>query len=380
MNHNLPQSKSRKKTVALAVTNDLITDNRVHKIATSLTNMGFQVTLIGRILNNTLALEDRNYNTHRFALWFNKGPAFYANYNLRLFFYLLFKNFDVIVSNDLDTLLASFVASEILKKPLVYDSHEYFTEVPELVHRPWIKKRWEGIEKGIVPKLKYCYTVCQSIANIYNQKYGVNFKVVRNLPKLRINQVETDYQPPFPTDLPIILYQGAVNLGRGIQEAILAMHEIENARLVIIGDGDEMEEIQQLVAIENLKEKVVITGRIPFQELQKITPFATIGLSVEKDMGLNYRFALPNKLFDYIQSEVPVLASQLPEIKAVVEGYKVGMTILETTPKEIAKGVKKMLSSPELLLEWKQNCEIASKELCWENEEKVITNIYSQFI
>lgn len=379
MNQLMPVGKTKKKTLALAVTNDLVTDNRVHKIATTLIDMGFEVTLIGRYLDNSLPLTHRKYTTHRFNLWFNKGPLFYANYNIRLFFYLLLKNFDVIVSNDLDTLLACFVASEILKKPIVYDSHEYFTEVPELVNRPWIKHRWEEIEHGIVPKLKHCYTVCQSIANIYNTKYGTSFKVVRNLPKLRKTQSEPEFQPPFPTNLPVVLYQGAVNVGRGIQEAILAMHYLNNVRLVIIGAGDELDEIRRLVKNENLGSKVIITGRITLEELQKITPFATIGLTVEKDIGLNYRYALPNKLFDYIQSEVPVLSSQLPEIKSVVEKYKIGLTISEVTPEQISKGVNTMLSSPELLAEWKQNCKIASKELCWENEEKIIKGIYSTF-
>ncbi|MFA9389801.1 MAG: glycosyltransferase [Prolixibacteraceae bacterium] len=380
MNQILPQGKFRKKTLALTVTNDLVTDNRVHKIAGTLKDMGYDVCLIGRILDNSPELAHRAYTTHRFNLWFNQGPLFYADYNIRLFFYLLIKNFDVVVANDLDTLLACFVHTEITKKPLVYDSHEYFTEVPELVNRPWVQRQWEKIEEGIVPKLKHCYTVCQSIADIYQQKYGTNFKVVRNLPHLKVAPTTDNYQPPFPIDLPVILYQGAVNVGRGIQEAILAMHQISDARLVIIGDGDEMEEIQKLVKTEKLDDKVVITGRIPLETLHNITPFASIGLSVEKDIGLNYRYALPNKLFDYIQSEVPVLASQLPEIKAVVEGNKVGMTITATTPEQIAQGVNRMLSAPHLMQEWKENCKIASTELCWEKEEKILHSIYQPFL
>lgn len=380
--NNLPKSKSpAKKKVVLTVTNDLVTDNRVHKVATTLTNMGYEVTLVGRLLENSLTIPHRKYSTRRFSLWFNKGPLFYANYNLRLFFYLLYKNFDVIVSNDLDSLLAGYVASEITKKHLVYDSHEYFTEVPELVNRPWIKQRWEAIEKSILPKLKNCYTVCESIANIYNTKYGTNFRVVRNLPsKQSYPNLSPDYQPPFPTNLPVILYQGAVNIGRGIEEAMLAMKQIEGLRLVIIGEGDLFENCKQLAYAENLTEKVIFTGRMPFAELQKVTRFATIGLSVEKDIGLNYRYALPNKLFDYINAGVPVLASSLPEIKRVVDNYKIGLCISATKPDLIAEGIRNMSNSPDLMTHWKQQCLIAREELCWENEEKVLENIYGKFL
>lgn len=380
MNQLQGVSKIKKERLVLAVTNDLVTDNRVHKIATTLMVMGFDVTLVGRLLPNHLALAPRKYTTHRFNLWFNKGPLFYANYNISLFFYLIYKNFDVVVSNDLDTLSSCFSATKITKKPLVYDSHEFFTEVPELVHRPWIKCIWEKIEEAILPKLKHCYTVCNSIASIYNSKYGTNFQVIRNLPNLKSNNTDSDYQPPFPTDLPVILYQGAINYGRGIQEAILAMHQIRDARLVIVGTGDEMNEIQLLVKHEKLEQKIVITGRVSLEELQRITPFATIGLTVEKDIGLNYRYALPNKLFDYIQAEIPVLASELPEIKAIVDQYRIGKTIQSTTPSQIADGVNDMLSSPVLLDKWKQNCIIAAKELCWEEEEKNLIQIYQSLM
>jgi len=381
MNHPHKIGNTLKRKLILAVTNDLATDNRVHKVATTLLKMGFEVTLVGRLLPYSTELQPRTYSTRRFSLWFNKGPLFYANYNIRLFFYLLFKNFDVVVSNDLDTLLGCFVATEITKKELVYDSHEYYTEVPELVDRPWIKARWEEIEQGIVPKLKHCYTVCQSIADIYNAKYGTSFKVVRNVPnQILENTYDEDYQPPFPTDFPVIIYQGAVNIGRGIEESILAMHQVENARLVVIGDGDILRDCQSLVKREKLEEKVILTGRKPINELQQITRFATIGLTVEKDIGLNYRFALPNKLFDYIQSEVPVLASELPEIRRIVDGYNIGITIPETTPELIAKNINAMLKSPESMVSWKKNCSIAKEELCWENEEKILIDIYKQLV
>ncbi|HPR31024.1 MAG TPA: glycosyltransferase [Prolixibacteraceae bacterium] len=374
-------NKRKKKRVVLAVTNDLVTDQRVHKIATSLQNMGFDVTLAGRVLPHSLPLQSRTYACRRFALCLQKGPLFYATYNLRIFVYLLARNFDIIVSNDLDTLPGCFAAARLLGKPLVYDSHEYFTEVPELVGRPTVQRIWEKIEKKIVPKLDRCYTVCNSIALIYREKYGTDFQVVRNLPlKSKHTPSDAKYPPPFPVDLPIILYQGAVNLGRGIEEAIRAMHQVKNTRLVIIGDGDLLNECKALAEKEGLLDRVFFTGRIPFEKMPALTSRATLGLSIEKDMGLNYRFALPNKLFDYIQAGVPVLATGLPEIRAIVEGYRVGRIIDEPTPDGIANGILSMLGQAKALDEWKANCREAAGELCWEEEEKILKTLYDPLL
>ncbi len=381
MSNTVDSFINTKKKVVMAVTNDIVTDNRVNRIAKTLIESGLVVTVCGRTFPSGKIKLSRPYKTRRFSLWFNKGPLFYANYNIRLFFYLLFSNYDIIVSNDLDTLAACYLASKIKKSKLVYDSHEYYTEVPELVNRPTVKRIWESIEKRILPDLKYCYTVSQSIAEAYKTKYGTQFKVIRNLPD---SNYKTDSSientPPFPTNNPIVIYQGAVNLGRGIEEAILSMHLIKNINLVIIGIGDLYEKCRRIVADEKLEDRVFLTGRIEPSILRQFTKLATIGISVEKDMGLNYRFALPNKLFDYIMAGIPVLTSSLPEMKRVVSEYKVGISIEETTPKAIAEGIHKMLSSPDDYIIWKENCLNASQVLCWEKERNILINIFNDVI
>ncbi len=370
----------KKNKVVMAVTNDIVTDNRVNRIAMTLMEMEFEVTVCGRNYPGKNKL-DKPFLTHRFSLCFNKGPLFYANYNIRLFFYLLFKKYDIIVSNDLDTLPACYMASKLKKSKLVYDSHEYFTEVPELVDRPKVKRIWEKIEKSILPKLKHCYTVSQSIANAYNEKYGTKFKVIRNLPEIIQRENENvEITPPFTTNKPVVIYQGAVNLGRGIEEAIKAIHLVNEVNFVIIGIGDLYEKIKSMVVEEKLQDRVFLTGRIEPEKLRQITKLATIGISVEKDMGLNYRFALPNKLFDYIRAEVPVLTGSLPEMKRVVSDYKVGISIDEITPQAIASGIKSMLSSPESYAQWKENCKAAGEILCWENEKLILKDIFHKVL
>lgn len=369
--------KSKNKKIIVSVTNDLASDNRVHKVCTTLTNMGFDVLLVGRKLQTSATIQNRTYQTKRFNLLFTSSALFYAEYNLRLFLLLLYSNFDILLSNDLDTLSANFLASKAKGKTLVYDSHEYFTEVPELIHRPQIKKVWEALEKFIVPKIEYAYTVCNSIAKIYEEKYGVSFKVVRNIPVALKIQSKIKKQDNAEK---IILYQGAVNIGRGLKQAILSMKYIKGAKLLIAGDGDIKADLEQLVAKENLHDKVEFLGRLPIEELTKLTPTADLGLSIEEDLGLNYRHALPNKLFDYIQAQVPVLVTDLPEMSAIVNQYRVGEITHSLNPKNLAKNITDALFNNQKRSNWYNNLPIAATELTWENEEKVIQDIFARFL
>ena len=367
------------KKVSLSVINDLVTDNRVHKVAVSLQKMGFEPVLIGRLLPESHLVE-RNYQTHRMKLMFRKGVMFYVEYNCRLFFHLLKSDLDILVANDLDTLPANFLASRFKRKPLVFDSHEYFTEVPELIGRPVVKSIWTMLEKLLVPRVDAAYTVCDSIAEVYHDLYGIDFKVVRNLPVCSlIEHVATEDSTT--RDSPkIILYQGALNQGRGIEAAIRAMPYLEGVVLWIAGDGDITNQLKQMVAELKLDEKVRFLGRLPLDELSKITRQADLGISLEEDLGLNYRFALPNKLFDYIQAGVPVLVSNLPEMRHIVEHYQIGAIAETHQRKDLAEMLKSALFDQEKREIWKQNLPKAANELCWENEEAVLQEIYKSIL
>ncbi len=365
------------KRIAISVINDLVTDNRVHKVATTLQEMGYEVTLIGRLLPESLPIS-RTYNTHRMCLHFRKGPFFYAEYNIRLFFTLLFSKFNVFVSNDLDTLLPNFIVSRLTNSPLYYDSHEYFTEVPELVTRPQVRQKWEKLEKELLPRIRNAYTVCPSIAEAYRYKYGTYFHVVRNVPdRMAPFEIPDDKKLDFGGKK-IILYQGALNIGRGLEQIVRAMQEIDNAVLVVAGDGDIAIQLKALTHSLQLQDKVKFLGRMSFNDVKYITVQADLGLSIEEDLGLNYKYALPNKLFDYIQAGIPVLVSNLPEMKKVVTDYRVGAILDSHQPQQMAKQITGILNDRERIAVWKENLKKAASELCWENEKEMLKIIYDQ--
>ncbi len=362
------------KRIIVSVTNDLVSDNRVHKVCISLESMGYKVLLVGRKFSNSYSVT-RDYKIKRLSLLFNKGPLFYAEYNFRLFFLLLFSKANVFLANDLDTLLANYLASKIRSKILVYDSHEYFTEVPELIERNFTRNIWLKIEKTIIPKLKVAYTVCQSLSDEYLKKYNIKFSVLRNVPFKHDKTICTN-KKMFPIDKKIIIYQGALNIGRGIEAVIKAVKYLENVNFVIIGDGDIREQLKELVMSENVSEQIFFTGKIPLEELTEYTVSAHLGISLEENMGLNYYYALPNKIFDYIHAGIPVLASDFPEMKRIIENYNVGICTLERDPKKMAEIIKSMLFDEPVRGIWKDNTKKAAAELCWENEEQVLKDIF----
>jgi glycosyltransferase involved in cell wall biosynthesis len=366
----------REERIYICVTNDLVTDQRVDRTAACLHDRGYKVTLIGRSIPSFSVTVSRDYDIKSFRLLFNKGFLFYASYNIRLFFYLAGKRISLIIANDLDTLLPSYLISRIKNVPLLYDSHEYFTEVPELKGRTFVRWVWLLLERLIVPRLRFSMTVNESLAAVYREKYGITMEVVRNLP--RFSTPVQVISPGGPPRRHVILYQGALNKGRGLEKMILAMKSLDRYKLWIIGDGDIRKILERLVHENKLEDRITFLGRKPFDELNGFTSEASLGISLEEQAGLNYYYALPNKLFNYIQARIPVLVSAFPEMKKIVSHYDIGMCLDNPGPETIAMTVKKMIEDQALRSRWLANLEIAAGELCWEKELQKLERIINK--
>lgn len=365
-----------KKIAIVSVINDLATDNRVNKTCLVLQECGYDVLLIGRRLPKSMALPDWPFKSFRMLLYFTSGPLFYLFFNCRLFFKLLFNKSHLLYANDLDTLLPNYLVAKLKGLPLIYDSHELFCEVPELQNAPFKRKIWSSLEEWIVPNLKNCITVNESIATIFERKYGVKFVSVRNISEELPNVLKkTRVELNLPTDKKIILMQGAgINIDRGAEELIEAMQFIENAALYIIGSGDVWDLLRLKISELHLEKKVQLISKIPKLELMQYTLNADIGLSIDKDTNLNYKYSLPNKIFDYIQAELPILASRLPEIENLVNLYQIGDFIENHEAKNIAKKINELINSSTLLT-YKKNTKLARQELTWSKEKQKLMQV-----
>lgn len=343
--------------------------------------MGFDVVLVGRRKADSPPLSPRNYSLHRMNLIFEKGPFFYAEFNIRLFIFLLFRKADLLVSNDLDTLLANYLIHKLKGHDLVYDSHELFTETPEVIHRKKVRDVWLKIEKTIFPNLKEAITVSDSIARIFTEKYGIPVHVVRNIPPNRdIQHTKTRQELGIPKDRRILILQGSgINIQRGAEELIEAMKYLEGYFLLIIGGGDVIEQLREQSMQSGLSDRISFIPRIPVEELYQYTWNADLGLSIDKDTNLNYRYSLPNKLFDYIHTGTPVLASPLVEVRKIVDQYGIGLTIENHDPRHIAEKIKSAFSNEKQIEKWKENLKFAALELNWAKEELKLRAIFEKY-
>lgn len=371
------------KRAIVSVINDLATDQRVRKVCDSLTEMGFDILLVGRKLRNSPHMDKRPYAVKRMHLLFHRGPLFYAEYQFRLSVLLLFQwNVSLLVANDLDTLLPNYLVSKIKRCPLVYDSHEYFTGVPELQAHPGKQKIWKAIESAIFPKLKSVFTVNNSIAELYHQEYGLRPVVVRNVPpRLTVSVRKTREELGLPADKKILIMQGSgINVQRGAEEMVEAMQWVEDAILLLVGGGDVVETLKRMVDERGISHKVMFKGRMPYPELMQYTRNADLGLSLDKPLSINYQLSLPNKIFDYLNAGIPVLASPLVEVKKIIEQYQVGDFIPNHQPKMMADKINEIFLHDDWLVKWRANAKKAAEELNWENESTILKKVYQQYV
>ena len=318
------------KSISFTVTNDLAQDQRMNRICSSLHAAGFEVTLIGRTGGNSKPLLDKSFLQKRFYCFFEKGKLFYLEYNFRLFFVLLFSKQDAYCAIDLDSILPNYLVSKIKHKPLIYDAHEYFTELEEVVSRPVTKWVWETLERWIVPRVKYAYTVSKGYKKLFDGKYKTNFDIIRNATVLR--NFEVGGKPE-----KYILYQGSVNCGRGLEQLVLAMKSV-NCKLIICGDGDILPQLKVLVNSNNLQAKVDFKGFVNPSELLEYTRNATIGITLFSNTGLSNQYSLANRFFDYMHACVPQLAMSYPEYKSFNLQWEIATLVedLESNSIEVA--------------------------------------------
>lgn len=358
------------KRIILTVTNDLTYDQRMQRICTSLANQKYHVILTGRKSRDSKPLLEQVFSQKRLSCFFEKGFLFYAEYNFRLFLWLLFQKFDIICAIDLDTILPCYFVSVLRKKKRVYDAHELFTEQKEIVTRHTIHKFWLSIEKFTVSKFKFGYTVNNFIANELKRRYQVDYAIIRNLPAL-----QKLYSPCVGEREKFIIYQGAVNEGRSFETLVPAM-KLVPATLKIYGKGNFFDQVEQLITTYHVEEKVGLMGYVVPNELKHITPAAYIAVTLFEQTGLNQYYSLSNRFFDYIMAGVPQVCVNYPEYKAINDKYYVAIMIDDTREETIAAALNKLLENKQLHEQLRKNCVIAREELNWENEEKKLIEFY----
>ena len=343
----------------------------MHRICSSLADHDYDVLLVGRRLKSSIPLEANSYQQKRLSLIFTKGKLFYVEYNLRLFFFLLFQKFEIVCGIDLDTVLSCYFISKIKSRKCVYDAHEIFSEVPEVIRRPATQKIWKWVEKFSLKKISNCYTVSESVAEYFLQHYGRKFEVIRNVPlKTALpGELKASMNPP------TILYQGAINEGRGLEAIVESMKEIRGT-LILAGDGDLTAQLKKQVNGWKMSDKIIFTGKKKSIELQSLALEATMGINLLENKGLNYYYSLANKFFDYVQAGLPQISMNFPEYKMMNEQFEVAVLIDDLKTKTIVNAVNRLLHEKDSYFRLRENCLRAREEWNWEKEESKLLCFY----
>ncbi|ANI89828.1 hypothetical protein A9P82_11320 [Arachidicoccus ginsenosidimutans] len=342
----------------------------MNKICSSLAKAGFDVELVGFKKKKSVPLTQKIFGQKRLASFFEKGPLFFAETNIRLFFYLLFKKCDILCADDLDTALPVLFSSKIKDKTRVFDAHELFCEMHDIISRPSIYKIWKSIEKFAQPKFRLGYTENGGYASEYKKMYGVDYFIVMNSPLLQPKEINENKNKK------LLIYQGAIERGRGFEGLIPAMRNID-AQLVVCGNGRYFDEVKMNAAKENVAGKIDFKGFVKPENLRTYTDEAYIGLNMNDNLGASFYYSLTNRFFDYMHAGIPQVSMNYPENKKINDQYEIAVLIDDLQPETIANAINRLLNDKELYNRLQQNCLKAREVYNWENEEKKLIAFYS---
>ena len=363
----------KSKKIIFTVTNDISYDQRMSRICTSLSQAGYDVTIIGFERKSSIPLAEKPYRQIRIKGIPEKGKMLYFKYWIKLYRLLLKLEADAICAIDLDTILPVYWASRRKGTRRVYDAHEIFTELKEVVVKRSSTIIWGRIARQLIPQFPHGYTIGKYYARYFKEHYGVDYEIVRNATVLR-----EDNRPDPASKKKYILYQGAVNHGRCFEQLIPAMKAVD-AELVVCGNGNFFEQAQALTREHDLHHKIHFKGYIPPAALQEYTREAAVGITLfEADNVLSNYYSMANRFFDYMHHGVAQLCNAYPEYVDVNKKYEIAVLVPDTQPQTIAVALNRMKKDDSFRRQLGTNALEARKEYCWQEEEKRLLKFYEQ--
>ena len=361
--------------IICTVTNDLSHDQRMDRICCSLQAAGHQVTLVGRLRPDSKPLPEKLYQQYRIRCKYDHGKSFYLEYNWRLVRELRQWEYDAICSVDVDTLAAGAALTRSDRHQLVFDAHEWFHMTPEVVDRPLIRGFWKGLAKMLMPKTDLRYTVAPQLAGKLSEDYGSPFNTVRNLPR---------FSPPFsapataPNAKKVILYQGMLNPGRGLEVGIAAMDRLPTCELWIAGSGPEKATLIECKSKLKAPERVKFLGFVSPEKLPELTAKAWLGLNLLEAHSPSYYYSLANKALDYVQAGLPSVQMDFPEYMTLQEEYGCYLILKDLHPQILADRIQTLVVDSDEYERMASACRLAAKELCWEREEQILLSLWNK--
>lgn len=376
--------------VNLLVLNTFTHDARVHKEAKTLTDAGYNVTVIALWKPGLPQTETKyGYQIQRIRLksirW--QGGVIvplvkYIEFALRVHRFAKQHPADIYHANDSNTLPSAWLAARRNKTPFIYDAHELETG------RNFKKSRlasiygrlWALPEKLLIHKAHSVITVSKSIAQVLADIYDIPLPtVIMNCPETQALSAPVDLHAEFGINPAhkIALYQGGITAGRGIEVFIEAVQLLPNVTGLLLGNGTLHTSLQQKIQ-SGKYQRIHLPGAVPQKKLLSYTAGANIGIALIEAVCKSYYYSLPNKLFEYIHAGIPVIGSNLPEIASIIQQYNIGSVVDPTNVDSIANAIQTLLEDENTYQEAKTNTALAANHFNWENESEKLLNLYQQ--
>jgi glycosyltransferase involved in cell wall biosynthesis len=373
---------------------DIQYDSRLYKCAKSLLEKGFRVSAVtigekGRQTSTDPSgerLDLPGINLKRVSLpQVASGKRRFLSFYLKSFWPTLRTNANCYFASDLYSLPVAHLAAKLRHAKLAYDSREFYSSIAALHHRRGTQRFWSYVERKIIPRTDAVFTVNDSLAESISNRYSIEKPTtLLNCPPRQSVQKSDRLRTilSIPHGVRILLYQGGLQSGRGIQIMLSAIKKVPSAILVLMGSGNLAGEILEIIKREKLDQKVFLLDAVPVTGLLSYTSSADVGLCLIENLGASYYYSLPNKLFEYVSAGVPVVASNFPEIASFVESNRVGLVVEPDKEDEVVRAIERLLTNAEEHEGIVKNCLEAANRYTWENESlklvRAIENLTEQ--
>ena len=289
---------------------------------------------------------------------------------------------DAYHANDLVTMPVAWLCSRLTGGKLVYDSHELWLDRPRLRKRSRLNRFLvRRIESFFIRRT---YAIIAPGVSV-GQELGIRYNIVPptvilNAPYYRPFEHSTVFRDKLgiPAGERIILYMGKLSWGRGIERGIQSLKYLSQVSCVVFGSGLDsyVAELRDFIEDKGLADRVYFFDEVPFDEVTRYAMSGDIGLVLHQNIGLNYYYVSPNKLFECMAAGLPVVGSDFPDLKKYIEGYNLGVTCDSDDPKEIADAVNYILSDESRYNEMRKNALEVAKIFNWENESRKLVALY----
>ncbi|MCJ7647309.1 MAG: glycosyltransferase [Candidatus Lokiarchaeota archaeon] len=369
------------KTVLILFLSNFNYDSRASNLYKSFCERGYEVKVVSfDWLTKGFKTESGEISVYKLHKGF-LSLTFYLKFIFVLSFNLIKSKASIIFAEDVYTLPFAVIFSILKNGEVIYDSRELYGHLAGLRKRKIVQTILRVIEKIFIRGAYKIITTGNLDSEYIEKEFDLKDTIViRNLPFIADIIEPFNFRKHFDLngDVKILLYQGVILHGRGLRSIFEALNRINNCVLVILGDGEYREFYQNLANEKGLSNRVFFWGKVEQPKLLEYTAGADIGLTIIENLSLSYYYALPNKMFEYIQAGIPVLASNFPQMKEIIDRYKVGLYIDPENIDEIVDSLNILINNNELRNNLKSNCIIAAKELNWNKEINKLFDLISK--